>query len=371
MTTRRQFLRTTAGATLGLGALGSRPAANLPARKAPNPLRLLILGGTSYLGPYQIRYALERGHQVTIFNRGKTQPTLFPEIFSQVEWLRGDRNGDLESLKGRDWDAVIDNSATDPAWVRDSAELLKDAVGHYLYTSSTGVFYPYLTEGIDESVKPRTELEDETDMASSYGVNKALSEIEAQKAFPGRTIIVRPHYIVGPGDPKDRLTYWAARVDVGDEVLAPGDPDDPVQYIDVRDLTEWMIRMVEEGKDGVYIATGPASRLSAAEFVYGLRAITASEISFTWAGTDFLVRHGLSYMVPWVAPRGDTLGMSSIRPDRAMANGLTYRPLAVTARDNLDWWYAQPAERRARLGELPRGKEIEILAAWHERELQP
>ncbi|MGD8868448.1 MAG: NAD-dependent epimerase/dehydratase family protein [Gemmatimonadales bacterium] len=369
-TTRREFVQRSilaAGAVAlsGFGRPVGREAAAAPALK---PLRLLILGGTTYLGPYQIRYALERGHEVTIFNRGRTKPYLFPEVFDRVERLIGDRDGDLKALEGREWDAVIDNSATNPEWVRASAQLLQDSVKYYLYTSSTGVYFPYRSHGISESVKPRLEPDPDGGGASNYGVNKALSELEAQKAFPERAIIVRPHYILGPGDPNDRLTYWVARVDVGGEVLAPGDRSDPVQYIDVRDLTEWMIRMIEEENTGVYNATGPLSRLSIAELVHGVRAITASAVAFTWVDTDFLAEHGVYYMVPWVAPRGDTLGMSTISAERAVEKGLTYRPLAVTAWDNLEWWKAQSGERRAKLGQLPNAKEIEVLTAWHARE---
>lgn len=369
-TTRREFVQLSvlAAGAVGLSGLGRPVGREARAAPAPKSLRLLILGGTTYLGPYQIRYALERGHEVTIFNRGRTEPYLFPEVFDSVERLIGDRDGDLTALEGREWDAVIDNSATNPEWVRASAQLLQDSVKYYLYTSSTGVYYPYRSHGITESVKPRLELDPGGGGASNYGVNKALSELEAQKAFPERAIIVRPHYILGPGDPNDRLTYWVARVDVGGEVLAPGDPDDPVQYIDVRDLTEWMIRMVEDGNSGVYNATGPLSRLSVAELVYGVRAITASAVAFTWVDTEFLAEHGVYYMVPWVAPRGDTLGMSTISAERAVEQGLTYRPLAVTARDNLDWWKTQSEERRAKLGRLPNDKEIEVLTARHARE---
>jgi 2'-hydroxyisoflavone reductase len=369
-TTRREFVQRSILAAGAVGLSGfTQPAGREAATiRAAKSLRLLILGGTTYLGPYQIRHALERGHEVTIFNRGRTKPYLFTELFDRVEWLTGDRNGDLKSLEGREWDAVIDNSATNPEWVRASAGLLQDSVEYYLYTSSTGVYFPYRSHGITESVRPRLETDPDGGGASEYGVNKALSELEAQKAFPEGAIIVRPHYILGPGDPNDRLTYWVARVDVGGEVLAPGNRSDPVQYIDVRDLTEWMIRMVEEGNAGVYNATGPLSQLSVAELVHGVRAITSSAVSFTWVDTDFLAEHGVYYMVPWVAPRGDTLGMSTISAERAIEKGLTYRPLAVTAWDNLEWWKAQSEERRAKLEPLPNDKEIEVLNAWHGRE---
>ncbi|KPK62169.1 MAG: hypothetical protein AMS21_08035 [Gemmatimonas sp. SG8_38_2] len=345
------------------GLLASEP----PAERAGKSLNMLILGGTTYLGPYQIKYALERGHKISIFNRGRTVPTLYPELFDRVEKLKGDRENDLEALKGRVWDAVIDNSATDPKWVHDTAQLLKDSVQFYMYTSSTGVFYPYLTNGIDESTEVLLELDPDGGGASRYGVNKSLSENEVREAFPDRDIIIRPHYIIGPGDPNDRLTYWVARIAAGGEMLVPGDPDGAVQLIDVRDLTEWMIRMIEGQVTGTYIATGPASRLSTAELAYGIRSIVSNRISFTWVDTDFLIEHGIPYMVPWVAPRGDTLGMSTINPGKAIKAGLTYRPLAVTARDNLEWWNAQSEERRAKMGELPNEKEVEVLAAWHAR----
>ena len=366
---RREFLGTTTAAAgaLSLGFHRELLAAERPVDRAAQSLNILILGGTTYLGPYQIKYALERGHKISIFNRGKTVPTLFPEVFDQVEKLRGDRENDLESLKGREWDAVIDNSATNPEWVSGTAQLLKDSVGHYMYTSSTGAFYPYLTNNIDESTEVVLEHAPDENGAARYGVNKAQSEAEVRKAFPDRDIIVRPHYIIGPGDPNDRLTYWVARIAVGGETLMPGDPDTQVQLIDVRDLTEWMIRMVEAETIGTYIATGPASRLATAELAYGIRSVVSNEISFTWVETDFLMEHGIPFMVPWVAPVDDLLGMNTINPGKAIKAGLTYRPLAVTAKDNLDWWNAQPAERRERMGELPREKEIEVLAAWHAR----
>jgi 2'-hydroxyisoflavone reductase len=369
-TTRRTFIGTTTAAAgaLSLGLHRGLLAAERPVEQAAKSLNILILGGTTYLGPYQIKYALERGHKISIFNRGKTVPTLYPELFDQVEKLKGDRENDLESLKGREWDAVIDNSATNPEWVHDTAQLLKDNVGHYLYTSSTGAFYPYLTHNIDESVEVVLEHDPEAGGAGTYGVNKSLSEVEVREAFPGRDIIIRPHYIIGPGDPSDRLTYWVARIDAGGETLMPGDPNTQVQLIDVRDLTEWMIRMVEGETTGTFIATGPASRLSTAELAYGIRSIVSNEISFTWVERDFLIANGLQYMVPWIPPVDDLLGMNTINPGKAIAHGLTYRPLAVTAKDNLDWWKVQPEERRERMGELPNEKEIEVLAAWHARE---
>ena len=358
---RRSFLRTSALATLGLALPGSAAAREAP--RAAAPLRILILGGTGFIGPYQVRYAVARGHQVSIFTRGRREADL-PE---SVEHLVGDRAADLGALRGRTWDVVIDNSATDPQWVRDSATLLADAADRYIYVSSTGVYLPYLTRGIDETVQPR--LVDPDGKTESYGVRKALSEREAQAAFGDRAVIVRPHYIVGPGDPTDRFPYWPVRIARGGEVLVPGRRDDPVQWIDVRDLTEWMIHLAEQRATGVYNATGPGSPLTLEEFVHGVRAATTADVRWTWVDDcDFLEASQLTYAVPWVIPRGDTLGMSTISERRAVAAGLTYRPLAVTALDTLAWWASVPEARRsAPRFVLSPAREAEILAAWHAR----
>lgn len=367
---RRTFLKTSAlaGGALGLGLPGGlvhAGPADAEVRSAPGragaPLRILVLGGTGFIGPHQVRYAVARGHHVTIFTRGRRQA----ELPAAVEYLVGDRNGQLGALEGRKWDAVIDNSATSPDWVRQSAQLLKNAASRYMYVSSTGVFYPYLTTNIDETVQPRT-ADDPPAEAKSYGVQKTLSEREVQSAFGDRAIIIRPHFIVGPGDTTDRFPYWPVRIARGGEVLAPGRPTDPVQLIDVRDLTEWMIRMLEDGHTGVYNAAGPRGTLTMAEMLYGIRAVTTADVTWTWVDDyDFLASKQVGGAVPWILLRGDMLGMTTIRSDRAIAKGLTYRPLAVTARDTLAWWPTVPEARR----QAPRfvftpGKEAELLAAW-------
>jgi 2'-hydroxyisoflavone reductase len=336
-----------------------------PARRA---LRILILGGTSFLGPHQIRYALARGHAVTVFNRGQTQPRLFAELLDRVEQLEGDRGGDMESLRGRTWDAVIDNSGRAVEWARASAELLAPSVRNYLFVSSTGVFYPYLTAGITEAVQPRL-ADDPPQDPASYGVMKALSEREVQRAFGDRAIIVRPNYIVGPGDTTDRFPYWPVRIARGGEVLVPGGHDDPVQFMDVRDLTEWMIHLIEDERTGVYNAAGPFPRQATiAEMVHGIRAVTTERVDWVWIDDyEFLTEVRLRAMVPWIMPRGNSLGHTRINYDRAVANGLTFRPLAVTVRDTLDWWAsdAVPPERRANPGfVLTADREAEIIAAW-------
>jgi 2'-hydroxyisoflavone reductase len=360
---RRRFLEASLAGTLTATQLS---AASEP---APRPMRILILGGTGFLGPAQVRYALQRGHAVTLFNRGRTNPALFPE----VEKLQGDRNGDLEALKGRDWDAVIDNPASLPRWVRQSAQLLKDAAQTYCLVSSISVYSDNSVVGMDESGPVGTLDSPDTEeiTGETYGPLKALCEREAERAFPGRALIIRPGLIVGPGDPSDRFTYWPVRVHAGGEVLAPGDPADPVQFIDVRDLGEWMIRMVEQQASGTFNATGPASRLSIAEMLYGIRAVTPAPVAFTWVHADFLAEQQVqpwSHLPVWVPPRNGMEGFSTVNCSRAIARGLSFRPLADTARDTLEWFQALPDQRRSSMrAGLPRQREAEVLARWHAR----
>ncbi len=366
MATRRQFLKLAAGGALGLGAAGRVMAA--PGAGGGAGRRLLILGGTGFLGPHLVRQALARGHDVTLFNRGRTNTHLFPE----VEKLKGDRDGDLEALKGRTWDAVIDNTGYDPRLVRDSARLLKGSAGLYLFTSTRQVYAESVgVHGVTEDA-PLKQLIVSGPQADArqYGARKALCEAEVRDAFPGGAIVVRPGLIAGPGDRSGRFTYWLARVEKGGQVLAPGAPDDPVQLIDVRDITGWFLTLVEGGITGTFTAAGPAARLSVAEFLYGLRAIFANEVAFTWVPADFLAGHGVGErkLAPWLPPA--SLGGMMVRIDnsRARAAGLSFRPLAVTARDTIDWFNSATDEQRfrsSRLGGLVAGQEAELLAAWH------
>jgi 2'-hydroxyisoflavone reductase len=374
MTTRRDFLKTGAaagGALLaGLGAGCARAseraaAEGTRAAAPPRPLDILVLGGTGFIGPHQVRHAVARGHKVTIFTRGRRQA----ELPASVEYLVGDRNGKLDALVGRRWDAVIDNSATNPDWVRQSAQLLKDAAGQYVYVSSTGVYYPYRTTDIDETVQPRLVADPPDDGSAKYGVAKALSEREAQSAFGDRATVVRPQFIVGPGDTTDRFPYWPVRVARGGEVLAPGRRTDPVQLIDARDLAEWMVRLVEQRRTGVFNAAGPRTTLTMERFLEGVLAGTGADARYVWVEDyDFLAQHEVEGIVPWIMLRGDHLGMTSIDSGRAIDAGLTFRPLETTARDTLAWWPTVPAERReAPKFALTPEKEAEVLAAWRAR----
>jgi 2'-hydroxyisoflavone reductase len=367
MSTRRTFLKH--GAALAAAVATAGPLAALPpaAPRARAPLSLLILGGTGFIGPHLVRLAVSRGHRVTIFTRGRRQT----ELPAEVERLVGDRNGQLDALKGRRWDAVVDDSATNPDWVRQSAELLRDAVGQYLFTSSTGVYYPYLTPGVDEATAPRLEADDPKDGSATYGVNKARCEQEVQRVYgSARATVVRPTYIVGPGDYTDRFTYWPVRLARGGEVLAPGRPTDPVQFIDVRDLAAFVLGLLEQKRGGTYNAAGPARAMTMPAFLEAARRAVAPEgTRLVWVDDhDFLAEHQIEAAIPWAMPRGNNAHMMAIGNARALAAGLALRPLEETVRDTLAWWQTLPEPRRAqaRFAITP-AQEATALAAWHAR----
>src|SRR6266550_2634465 len=283
-TTRRQFIK------LSVAATAAMSIQNTFAEEKVKPLRILILGGTGFTGPFQVRYALSRGHTVTVFNRGQTHPGELPK---EAEQLIGDRNGQLDALKGRKGDVCIDIPTTLPVWVRDAAQVLQGNVDRYVFISTISVYSDNSKPGMDES-GPLAEYKGADAMketqqsltASRYGLYgplKVQSEREAEKWFPGKALIIRPGLIVGPGDESDRFTYWPVRVDRGGEVLAPGQTSDPVQFIDARDLAEWTIRMVEQGATGIFNATGPSSKLTIGQMLDGIKQATKSDARFTWA----------------------------------------------------------------------------------------
>ena len=357
------------------GIVIAQEASTKQPEKALKPLRILILGGTGFTGPYQVRYALSRGHKVTLFNRGKTHAGEVPE---GVEQLVGDRNGKLDVLQGRNWDVVIDNPTTLPVWVRDVATILKGHVERYIFISTISVYADNRKPGMDERAPlakydgPDAMKETMQSVVASkfalYGPLKALSEKEVQKRFPHHSLIIRPGLIVGPGDESDRFTYWPARIERGGEVLAPGERSDPVQFIDARDLAEWTIRMAEHGTTGIYNATGPARRLTMGEMLEGIKTALGSEAKFTWVPAKFLEEQKVepwSDMPVWVPANGEDAGGEAISIKRALEKGLTFRPLAETARDTLAWFKSQTKERQEKLkAGLTPEREAEVLKAW-------
>jgi nucleoside-diphosphate-sugar epimerase len=341
-------------------------------RGAPQKKRILILGGTGYLGPATVEAARARGHELTLFNRGKTRPGLFPN----VETLFGDRDpkiGEgLNALRNRQWDAVIDNSGNVPRIVSASAQLLAPNVKQYVYISSISAYADNSVEGQDESGKLAT-MEDTTVeqiTGKTFGPLKVLSEKAAQSALPGRTTVVRPGYIVGPDDPSGRFTYWPVRIDRGGEVLAPGAPTDPVQIIDVRDLGAWLITLVEEGTMGVFNATGPRDRLAWGDLLEACRKATRTENRLTWVPGEWIAKKNAEVFPIWAPYLGETLGFHRWNCTAAVKAGLKFRPHGQTVADTLRWYKTQDESGRTKLAGPAPAKEAELLATW-KRETGP
>jgi 2'-hydroxyisoflavone reductase len=316
-------------------------------------LRLLVFGGTGFLGRHVVEAALAAGHEPTLFNRGRTSPELFPD----VEKLVGDRYGDLAPLRGRAWDAAIDVPARSPRQVRSAVEALS-GIEHYTFVSSISVYRDFSRMGIDEAA-PLREYEPtmgDEDM-ETYGPRKAECERIVAAAFPGRALIVRPGLIVGPHDPTDRFTYWAARLARGGEILAPGPPERIVQFVDARDLAPWIVRLVEERRTGVFNATNEG--VSMGELLAGG--------DVTWVTDEFLLEQGVGEWMElplWLADP-EWVGMHGADVSRAVAAGLRFRPVAETVRDTAAW-AATRAEHEPEAG-LAAERERELLEAWHSR----
>jgi 2'-hydroxyisoflavone reductase len=381
-TNRRQFIRVTAAATGALG-MGLTPAAargeGAPTQPAGTSsprrrIRLLILGGTGFIGPHQVRYAVARGHDVTIFNRGRSGPG----AFRGVEEVIGDRAvNNYSALRGRTWDAVIDNSAssgaTAPQWVREAAAALKGSVGRYLFISTRSVYRDLGTVPATVNaplLTPQTTANWTEGQPYPYGLGKALAEAEARKAFGDRTTIVRPGLIVGPGDDTDRFTYWPVRIARGGEILAPGTGEvDRVQIIDVRDLCEWCVRLAEQETFGTFMGVGPENGRSMAEMLYGIAAVTSTPLSWTWVPLDFLTQQRMRpyiEMPVWRPPTPGYEGFARFDLSREVAAGLTFRTLADTALATLEFHRSRPAERQAQLrAGATAEREAEVLRAWH------
>lgn len=385
-TTRRQFIEQSTKLGIAIPLLGSGLlSCNFNEEKkeeasnndsTSKKLNILILGGTSFLGPHQIAYALGRGHSVSTFTRGKTLPTVHQELFKDVTQLVGDRNSDLSALEKGTWDVVIDNSGHNVEWTKNSAELLKDRTDLYVFTSSTGVYYPYLTENIKEDTKvlleePKTLEDEDMKLDYWYGVMKANSELAARKAYgDDRTIVVRPTYMFGPADKTNRFIHWPLRLSKGGEVLVPGKLNDPVQYIDVRDVAEFMIRLIEEKHTGTFNAVGPTKPQNMYDFVE--EASGAFDVDHTFVKIDdyeFLKTNNVPYLVPWIMPEGNNYGSARANLDKAIAAGLTYRDLQTSIKETYNWWNSDGVSEEMRQkfeGDASKvyNREAEIIAAW-------
>jgi 2'-hydroxyisoflavone reductase len=325
-------------------------------------MQLLIIGGTRFLGRALVEAALAAGHKVTLFNRGQSNPDLFPNL----EQLRGNRDGELDVLKGRRWDAVIDTCGYVPRVVRAAAEMLATAVDHYTFISTISVYADFATIGIHEQ-SPLGTLADETVeeiTGDTYGPLKVLCEQAVDAAMGMRALHVRAGLIVGPHDPTDRFTYWPVRVARGDEILAPGNPEQAVQFIDVRDIAAWTVRATEQRLTGPFNVTGPDHRLSLRTLLETCQRVSRCEANFTWVSEKFLQENDVapfSEMPLWVP--AEAAGMEMVNCAKAMAAGLAIRPLTTTVRDTLDWHAARPAGHPWRAGLTPE-REAELLSAW-------
>jgi len=377
---RRNFLGTSIA--LGLGPIVSGTALDKSVKSATpvEKLKILILGGTSFLGPHQIAYALDRGHDVSTFTRGKTIPKVHANLFSNVEQLIGDRENNLDALKNRKWDVVIDNSGRKTKWTEDTAKLLVDNVGYYMYTSSISVYYPYYGDDFTENRSLVTKLPADADPGEhrtyEYGIMKATSELATIDAFgKDRSIIVRPALIVGPGDRTDRFPYWLARLERGGDIITPGARNEVVQYIDVRDLAEWMIRLAENKAVGTYNGSGPGFDMTTNAFVHGVHASYSSAVNYIQIDDiDFLEANGVIGIQPWVIQLPKYAGMSKSVNDKAIAAGLKFRSLSETVADTRDWWYSSAVEEDRRdniLGDKSfMNKEKDILLKWKEKNVK-
>jgi 2'-hydroxyisoflavone reductase len=356
---RREVMKLGAAA-LAAGTFNSAAFANT------KPLRVLILGGTGFIGPHFVDSLRGAGHKLTLFNRGKRNPGLFPD----VETLNGDRHGQVDALKNRDWDVVIDNSGYLPKDVKLTADLLKGHTQYYLFISSISAYADLTPPGIDEDYKLATlSSPDSEDLNKDYGALKALCEQAVEATYGNACSIVRPSYIVGPGDTSDRFTYWPLRTSRGGEMLVPGTASDPVQFIDVRDLTDFVRLCVEQRIPGRYNACNPAGAVTMGDVLQTTKRLTKADTRFTWVDLAFVEKHKLmeSNELPiWAPTTGEQAGATLVSSARAVAKGLRFRDLSTTVTDTLAWQSKRPAEqqKKPRAGLTPE-REAELLALWH------
>jgi 2'-hydroxyisoflavone reductase len=324
-------------------------------------MKILVIGGTRFLGRHLVNSARAHRHEVTLFNRGMTNPN----IFLSVEKIQGDREKDLDRLSGRKWDAVIDTCGYVPRIVKMSAEALKDAVESYVFISSLSVYASFEKIGINES-DPVGKLEDETVEeinGETYGPLKALCEKAVQEVFRIDSVIIRPGLIVGPHDPTDRFTYWPMRVARGGDVLAPDRPEAPTQIIDARDLADFIIELVQQNTSGIFNATGPDYELTLGGMLDTCKRVSGSDANFKWAPVEFLNRNDVlpwSDLPAWVPDSGEEAGFARVDISKAINAGLTFLPLEDTIRETLKWSSTRPADH-AWLAGLKPEREKELL----------
>ena len=358
--TRRTILKAGAGTAfaLAVGRLAASEAA---------PRTLLILGGTGFIGPHLTEQALARSFRVTHFNRGRRDAEV-----ENVETLLGDRKGQLDSLKGRKWDVVVDNTGYIPKFVKMSADLLAPNTGYCLYISSISAYASFAKPNDEDSPTGVLENKDQEEITNeTYGPMKALCEQYTRDAYGARCSIVRPGYIVGPPDPTDRFTYWPVRVAKGGDMAAPGTAADPIQIVDVRDLVHFMLDLVERRVQGNFNAVTPPDAITMGGLIDTSLRVTGADTKVTWIDEDFLaanLKPEEMNFAPWGPMRGEEAGGSLTGIKRSLAEGLRARPLEDIVRDTLAWHETRPAERKAALRSgLSTTKEAELLAAWRAR----
>lgn len=368
---RRRFLKGSllSGAAVAAGCVPESSTDGPTPVQSRRPLHILILGGTGFIGPHMVREMLRRGHQVTLFNRGRTNNDLFPDL----ELLVGDRNGGLDALEGGEWDAVVDNSGYVPRHAEDSARLLASSVSQYLYISTISVYGDMALPITEDSAVATMEDESVEEVTGeTYGPMKALCERRVSAEIGAdRTTILRPTYICGPGDRTDRFTYWPVRTMRGGEMLWPGTPDDHIQIIDVRDLANFTVDCLEKRTTGTYNTVTPARSFTMGDLQKDCSAVTASDMSPVWVNSEFIAEHkiGENGGLPiWEAPDSEYFNLSLVDGSRAAAAGLENRPTRETVRDTIAAWKRLPAERTeiTRAGLSPEA-EAAFLALWRER----
>ncbi len=387
--TRRTFLASSAVGAAGLAL--SPYAAYAALGRAAKPLRILILGGTGFIGPHIVEACLARGHTLTLFNRGKLEKMTGHDFANTdgIDRRYGNRDPEklaledqdagpdnpkgLSSLEEGEWDAVIDNSGYWPRIVGASAELLAPRVKHYLFISTVSVYDSHDKIGADTTASIGT-MEDPTiEDFKYYGPAKALCERAVERAMPGRALTLRPGLIVGPGDLTGRFTYWPVRAAKGGEMIAPGSPDDPIQMIDARDLATWAVHCVERQVTGTFDAVGPqAPELTIGDILDGCINASDADTTLTWCDAEFLESQGVSpwgHMPLWIPPKGEQIGFHQRDVSASIAAGLTFLPVLKTCKDTLAWYNGLAEDSRyRRVAGIDAEREAEVLAAWHEQQ---